>query len=212
MPIARLAYAAILALPLLGPGSSAASAQQAPAAGVGASGFSPPVHGEGAALPRRAKEPPGLPGTAAKPGETADKVHTDLPPTEALFDAVNRGDVTEARDAVNRGAEVGAENALGLTPLDLSIDLSRNDITFLLLSVRGQDNPSRPQGGKLADSTAKAANPPARLATLRVPRPPMVKAALSTRHQPSPAQQFPRYAGEGGAPNPQAGFLGFGRP
>ena len=181
----RLACATAGALlPLLG--GAAAFAQSVPTGTAGSAGFSPPVHGGGAALPRRPQEPPGLPGSAARPGETAPPVQTALAPTEALFDAINRGDMTEARDAVSRGADVNAPNALGLTPIDLSIDLSRNDITFLLLSVRGQDNGARSTRLRALQATAVGRRPPT--------------AAAPTA----------RYAGNGGAPNPQAGFLGFG--
>ena len=83
--------------------------------------------------------PPAVPGATARPGTVtpAERATADLPPTEALFDAINRGDIMTARDAVARGADIDASNLLGLTPLELSVDLSRNDITFLLLSLRG---------------------------------------------------------------------------
>ena len=86
-------------------------------------------------------EPPpaAVPGARARPDTVvpADRSTADLPPTEALFDAINRGDIASARDAVSRGADLDATNLLGLTPTELSVDLGRNDITFLLLSLRG---------------------------------------------------------------------------
>ena len=60
-----------------------------------------------------------------------------MEPTEALFDAINRGDIGTARDAISRGADLHGHNVLGMTPLELSVDLGRNDISFMLLSMRG---------------------------------------------------------------------------
>ncbi len=208
MSMTRFALATVVLAPLLGIGM--VSAQQIPTgSGGGGSGFSPPVHGGGAAAPRRPQEPPGLPGTAAKPGESAVGVQTDLAPTEALFDAINRGDVTEARDAVSRGADINGQNALGMTPVDLSIDLSRNDITFLLLSMRSQDGGAGPSSvARAAGPIGKEVKPALRSATARIVRPHAAQATVVARRAPvaTPA----RYAGSGGAPIPQAGFLGFG--
>jgi hypothetical protein len=78
--------------------------------------------------------PPALPGaesngTAAPPS----RLPSDMEPTEALFDAINRGDASGARDAISRGADLHGQNVLGLTPLELAVDLGRNDIAFVLL-------------------------------------------------------------------------------
>ena len=83
--------------------------------------------------------PPALPGSHAQPTAVvpADKVVADMDPSSALFDAINRGDSVAARDAINRGANLDGRNVLGLTPIELSVDLNRNDISFLLLSMRG---------------------------------------------------------------------------
>ena len=80
-----------------------------------------------------------MPGAQSQAGSAApaERIPMDMPPTEALFDAINRGDIAAARDALNRGADIDARNVLGMTPLDSSIDLGRNDISFLLLSMRG---------------------------------------------------------------------------
>jgi len=85
-----------------------------------------------------AAAPPVLPGTKG-PSEAAQPTTspTDMTPTEGLFDAINRGDLAAARDAVNRGAELNGHNVLGLTPLELSVDLGHNDLSFMLLSMRG---------------------------------------------------------------------------
>lgn len=61
-------------------------------------------------------------------------------PTQLLFEAINVGNLYGAQDALNRGADLHATNVLGQTPLEMSIDLNRDRITFLLLSMRGYNN------------------------------------------------------------------------
>lgn len=165
-------------------------------------GFQPPVKQKNLPEYQPKTPPPALPGTLnlAAP---ADRTQLDLPPTEALFDAINRGDLAAARDALNRGADLGGHNILGMTPLDLSVDLARNDITFLLLSLRAGIGPTPAPGGKTATATGRAA--PKIAAVRQSPAPTPVSA---TRPQPAPQQ----FAGPSnpGTPNPQAGFLGFG--
>jgi hypothetical protein len=152
--------------------------------------------------------PPSLPGTK-KPSEAAAPTTSpaDMTPTEALFDAINRGDAAAARDAVNRGADLHGLNVLGLTPLELSVDLGRNDISFLLLSMRDGDATSRSatrtgaESGQ-ADAILRAASPPAGRSR--------VSAASSTQVADDPVAVGPRpYSGDGGTPIPAAGFLGF---
>ena len=147
--------------------------------------------------------PPALPG-AASTGSAAPATHipTDMAPTDALFDAINRGDIGTARDAINRGADLSGQNVLGMTPLELSIDLGRNDISFLLLSmrsgedVRGRQAPARQTAGK---------PPPTKQAKQAPPHPSSRVAAAA----PAPSQTARLFSGDGGAPNPNAGFLGF---
>ena len=152
---------------------------------------------------RQKVQPPALPGarTTAEP-TPMDRPPSDMRPTEALFDAINRGDITTARDAIARGADMHATNVLGLTPTELSVDLGRNDITFLLLSLRSGSG----AGGtpaKVANTTAPPAHAAAKPAPSRpAPRPAPVAAA------PRPAPQ--QYADVPATPVPQAGFLGFG--
>jgi hypothetical protein len=100
--------------------------------------------------------PPALPGSRVEKTEPAPAAPgaADLPPTEALFDAINRGDMLSARDAINRGADLNGHNVLGLSPLDLSVDLGRNEITFLLLSLRTPDTGSGPPGAVASAATA----------------------------------------------------------
>lgn len=147
--------------------------------------------------------PPSLPG-AQDNGRVApaEKTPSDMPPTDALFDAIDRGDIAAARDAIKRGAELGGHNLLGMTPMELSIDLGRNNITFLLLSLRGTDvSPASGKPQKGATKTAEAA--PARR--------PERRPAAAVREAASPAPPNPHlFAGDGGQPIPAAGFLGFG--
>ncbi len=56
-----------------------------------------------------------------------------------------------ARDAISRGADLNGHNILGMIPMELSVDLGRNDISFLLLSMRSGD------GGRNQQQTATAA-------------------------------------------------------
>lgn len=174
----------------------------------------PVVGGSPNVFKNRPAPPPALPGTHTTSDDTPappDKALTDMPPTEALFDAINRGDVAGVRDSLNRGADFNAPNVLGLTPIDLSIDLGRKEITFLLLSLRGA--PSAPN----AEQTAAAVpTKPAHVRHATARSATVAKMALSTvarapaDHSPLPAAR--QFAGDGGTPNPQVGFLGFGGP
>jgi hypothetical protein len=130
--------------------------------------------------------PPSIPGATANPDTVipADKSAAELLPNEALFDAITRGDIASARDALNRGAQLDAHNVLGQTPTEASISLDRNDITFLLLSMRGSNQ---------AHATQVAA-------TTRAPVKGSKAALRAQRALPS---------SDRGQPNPAAGFIGF---
>ena len=160
-----------------------------------------------------AAAPPALPGSRVQKTEPAPAQQGagDLPPTEALFDAVNRGDMASARDAVNRGAEISARNVLGLTPLDLSIDLGRNEITFLLLSLRPASPGDAPTSAKPGTSVARAKNPEPSRRVEHVAR--AASASRAPAAEPAVAPLPRQYAGQRqdpGTPIPQMGFLGFG--
>ncbi len=149
--------------------------------------------------------PDAVPGARPRPDSVAPagKGVADLPPTEALFDAVNRGDIVSARDAISRGADLDSTNLLGLTPIELSVDLGRNDISFLLLSLRGASPGARSAQAVNAPTSAQTAAE--RRAARRA-----VPAATITRTAPPRPQAPAVYAGNsGGAPVPAAGFLGF---
>jgi hypothetical protein len=154
--------------------------------------------------------PPALPGAASRADSVAPatRLPTDMSPNDALFDAINRGDIAAARDSLSRGADLGAQNVLGMTPMELSVDLGRNDISFLLLSYRTADSSlSTPAPGTSAPTKAAApASAPKATAAKSAPRQPVVpvKAAAPA------ASQTPRlFANDGGTPVPGAGFLGF---
>uniref|UniRef100_UPI003F7093AC hypothetical protein n=1 Tax=Elioraea sp. TaxID=2185103 RepID=UPI003F7093AC len=125
-------------------------------------------------------------------------------PTEALFNAINLGDLDQVRGAVAAGADIGRRNVLGLTPLDLAVDLGHAEIAFYLMSLgRVSARPAVPQ----PPATPPAARPP-------VPR---GQATLPPAPAPSPTGAVavaPLWQGGGGSPVPEAGFLGFdaGRP
>lgn len=158
-----------------------------------------------------APEPDSIPGAKARePAAPASHLAGDLQPNDALFDAINRGDITAARDALNRGADLNAVNILGMTPMELSVDLGRNDISFLLLSMRGEDggSGSRPVG---SDATAGGnilkSGSAARLAA-------EAKSPGRTKAKETPVATQPTatpklFANDGGTPMPGAGFLGF---
>lgn len=168
--------------------------------------------------PSRRPPPAALPGLVARGNVEpipADP-NANLPPTAALFDAISRGDIAAARDAVSRGADTEAKNVLGLTPLDAAVDQGRNDIMFFLLSLRsGRSNPQSAEDTTRSAFSGQPPAPPSRpernnrtARASREPTPPV----------PTPASAKPNaprlWANDGGAPNPGVGFLGFdaGRP
>lgn len=177
--------------------------------------------------PRAPGPAPALPGLAARraPAPIAAEPGQSLSPNAALFDAISRGDLAAARDAVARGANLEARNQLGLTPIDAAVDQGRNEIAFYLLSAR---DPSRvssapePGSGGLAapPATPAARSPAARgLAAREAPAPsPAARSAAATVAAASASAGTPAtarlWAGDGGTPRPEIGFLGFdaGRP
>jgi hypothetical protein len=101
--------------------------------------------------------PPAIPG-AVPSGEAAPALKSamDLSPNDALFDAITRGDAGAAREAMNRGAQLDAKNVLGETPIDAAIEANRNDITFLLLSLRTGATPVGPRPAPVLTTAAAA--------------------------------------------------------
>jgi hypothetical protein len=156
--------------------------------------------------------PAGLPGVGnVAPLATGPKIQKPAggDPTKELFTAINGNDYASAQDAVSRGADLTAKDQFGETPLDLSIALNRNNITFLLLGSRNELSAQGLNGSIGAPWTLPTAgkgnqgkaNPAPRQSTH-----PVIPAAAPAR----PAPQMAVPGGATGTPNPQAGFLGFG--
>lgn len=137
---------------------------------------------------------PGADGGDDEAGEGGGHPNKDIEPTVALFEAINRGSVSSARDAINRGADLNGHNILGQTPLDMSIDLNRNPITFLLLSLR---NSSNTQG---SDS----------LGTVSTSNLHVGSSGADEGEDTASKAHDQRYDRTGGAAQPSIGFLGFG--
>jgi ankyrin repeat protein len=115
----------------------------------------------------------------------------EMSPNDALFDAINRGDGAAARDAMNRGAQLDAKNVLGQTPIDAAIEANRNDITFLLLSLRGSVSSGAPPRATPASARAGFGHGPHSHSL-------SATAAVAHAAPPNP-----------GTPNPSVGFNGF---
>jgi ankyrin repeat protein len=148
--------------------------------------------------------PDAVPGAKARaPAAPAPKGIADMNPNDALFDAINRGDIGAARDALNRGADLHAQNILGMTPMELSVDLGRNDISFLLLSMRDADT-----GGGAPKATPSATQLALEKAAAG-PRPRATRPAKPITVANKPVATPKLFANDGGAPLPSAGFLGF---
>jgi hypothetical protein len=128
-----------------------------------------------------------------------------MAPNDALFDAINRGDIASARDALNRGADLRAVNILGMTPMELSVDLGRNDISFLLLSMRGEGGSERPPVAVAKAAPAK--KPEVAVKTASAARQATAVKPVSVAQKPVQAPKL--FANDGGTPRPDAGFLGF---
>lgn len=153
------------------------------------------------------KQPDSLPGARPQSDRVTPSARSsaEMSPNDALFDAINRGDIADARDAVTRGAELNATNILGLTPIDLSVDLSRNDITMFLLSLRGADKSSRMVATSAPNKPGKSVRA---VASRPAPAPRFAAAAKPVPVDPPVRRQM--VSADPGTPAPQVGFLGFG--
>ena len=189
--------AGIVTLPLLLAASPAAA--QLVSSGSATAGASRRTVNAPAGAPAA---PPAIPG--ARPGQAAapQRAPTDMAPNEAMFDGVNRGDIAAVRDAISRGADLNAVNILGVTATDLAVDLGRNDISFLLLSMRGAVAPRGAQTRAATRPAPATTDRPASRAQAAAPPP--RPAARDTSGSRAVAYGGPD------TPAPSAGFLGFG--
>lgn len=153
---------------------------------------------EAAKAMKRAAPPASIPGAEGNDDEEGDRTNADMEPTAALFDAINRGSLLSAKESVNRGADLNHRNMLGQTPLDMAIDLNRNPIIFLLLSMRGNDD--RPRTDIASQTRGMDTKDGAGHLTI---------GGTAGRHNAEAATSS-RYDRTGGAARPDIGFLGFG--
>ncbi|ATJ91230.1 ankyrin repeat domain-containing protein [Acetobacter tropicalis] len=189
---AALACSSFLALALPATGwAQSAREQEAQAAAEEAA-----QKAEAAKAAKRAAPPAAIPGAGAEDDDDGEHSNTDMEPTAALFDAINRGSISAAKESINRGADLHSKNVLGQTPLDMSIDLNRNPITFLLLSLRGNDDRVRTDVAAETRSM-KMENGSGHLTI----------GGSAGRHGALPHES--RYDTSGGRPQPDVGFLGF---
>ena len=151
-------------------------------------------------------------GGADEATATSGHVSADMEPTAALFDAINRGDVTSAKEALSRGADLKGKNVLGQSPLDMAIDLNRSDITFVLLSMRNSEN--GPPVASVAGDENDAADPAARRHKRGKADTRLASAERGAdrgnARTGSRSVTLQRVAADNGTPNPAVGFLGFG--
>ncbi|UYH51497.1 ankyrin repeat domain-containing protein [Candidatus Kirkpatrickella diaphorinae] len=143
---------------------------------------------------KAAAPPSALPGADTQE-QDAGHANRDLNPTDALYDAVNRGSLNAAKEALGRGANIYARNILDQTPLDLAIDLNRKDIIFLLLSMRG------------SDSTGRLANFDDDVTDANAAKGHRLSIKAEMRQKTKPVHQYDM---SGGQAAPEIGFLGFG--
>ncbi|MBS7810063.1 ankyrin repeat domain-containing protein [Roseococcus pinisoli] len=180
------------------------------------SAFAQGMLGRGGAAVRppadqRPREPaPALPGVAAQRGIAPIPAETSpsaMNPNDALFDGIARGDIQTVRDAVARGADVNARNALGLTAVDSAVDRGRPEIMFYLLSMRSTASAPPPPPERAApDARAQRAAAAAAAAAARA-RPAQGSAPTASTGGTARLPQL--WQANGGAPQPSIGFLGF---
>ncbi len=156
--------------------------------------------------------PTGLPGLGGvAPLATGPQLQKPAggDPTQELFTAINKNDYASAQDAVSRGADLTAKDQFGETPLDLSIALNRNNITFMLLGTRNELAAQGTAGAVGAPWTLNPA-PSAKAGKTKSGKHENARAVVPTNAPARTAPHMTLPAGGTGTPDPQAGFLGFG--
>ena len=132
--------------------------------------------------------------------DNANPGNKDKNPTQALFDAINTGNLRLAQDAVGRGADLYAENILGQTPLEMSVDPNRDRITFLLLSMRGYN--TSPQ--QLSSVSTEASG-----VTVKNGKAKMSVKGKNKHGTLTAVNGSGSHLQNSGIPKPEVGFLGF---
>ncbi|MBI4183389.1 MAG: ankyrin repeat domain-containing protein [Proteobacteria bacterium] len=157
------------------------------------------------------------PARAAQPAELGTRATA----TNDLFGAIARNNLDEAKGAVLAGADLGARNAFGLTPIEVAVDRGHYEIVFYLLSVRNsraaQAEREREEAAKLAAAQPRETAETGTPATAEATEP-----AATTAEAPAPATSAeaappgaragvppPPPDGGSGTPIPSVGFLGF---
>ncbi len=164
---------------------------------------------EAKAAAKAAAPPPAIPGAVSDEATaTSGHVSADMEPTAALFDAINRGDLTSAKEALGRGADLHGKNVLGQSPLDMAIDLNRSDITFVLLSMRNSESGAPVASVAGIDPDVAGPATPRRGHGSRDAR--LAGAEGSGKRTRSHNATLQRLAADTGTPKPEVGFLGFG--
>lgn len=159
---------------------------------------------------QQAAPPPALPGAAGADQISASSVAIDNEnPTKVLFSAINHGNYAEARAAVSRGADLRAKNALDETPIQLSVELGRNDITFMLLSVL-HENRGVSTGVTLPINAASRVTTAHGRSIRRTAQRPASMSAQRSDHENSLTMTAPAPSNPAGIAAPAKGFLGFG--
>ena len=117
------------------------------------------------AFPAAAKPPPQAPAKLLRTPQTATPPEKTLnEATLRLFKAVERNDMTSLKSSIEAGADLFAENDLGMTAADLAVDKGHFIIAHYLLSKRmlGQTPPLALLPGKAPKTVPKARPKPAR--------------------------------------------------
>ncbi len=198
--LAQVATPGLGGAPGAGPGGAPGGAGSGPA-GSNASDKEAPVLA------------PALPGAVSTTDAVApaSKPAAEMSPNDALFDAIERGDLPAVRDALSRGAQLEAHDVLGETPLELAVDLGWHAIAFTLLSMRGAASGDDSGQGGVADISVLSRAEAKAAAVTRLPEAaPRASTGLAV-----PRAGTIQTAAEdafAGTPNPASGFLGFAVP
>ena len=208
-----LALAALLATGLVANGAFAQVATPGLGGAGGGGGGAPGGAGPAGSNASDKEAPalaPALPGAVSTTDQVApaSKPAAEMSPNDALFDAIERGDLAGVRDALSRGAQLNAHDVLGETPLELAVDLGWHAIAFTLLSMRGAASGDDNAQNGVADISVLSRSESKMAALTRLP-----DAAPRGGHAaPGGAGAIATEIAFTGTPDPGAGFLGFAPP